>query len=661
MKAKRGVVVEVGARAVSPGQVLQADQFAPECKFIGVDIHAAPGVDIVADAHFLSDYLPKGSVDGLFSQAVMEHLAFPWLFAGEINKVLRVGGLTLHVAPQAYPLHELPNDFWRMSDHGMRLLFSKETGFEVLASGMCGPVKMIAHPLERQHGHLETALFDGMLTSWIFARKVADISDDAIKWPVAKASSFERGRDYPSHQPAEPAPASVAESAEPVAFPDPVADPAEPVAFDDGGTTIAIRCPACGAAGEKKRLLTALGLHSLYGCAACGSSFYHPFPKLDYEQHTPELLMRDYVEMGASIEFPAANVLRLIPEGRKGRMLDVGCGFGFALDLARTLAGWEVKGFEPSQYGAAGRKQLGLDIIPAFATRNEGGPLYDIVYCSEVIEHIYDPEAFIGILTSYLKDDGILVITSPNPDAIRREKSTSRLLSLLSPGAHTILFSDRAIAALLRAAGLAHMRVTSGETTLYYASRSPFDFARRDIGPDLLMQYYGAVLRRATPSSPLEIGLRYRLFRAAMDYGQYDIAASAYTSDLTQLAPRLDDIDSIDDFAARWPFCIAASTYYSGMFQLLSAKNHRLAASHFEAAFALCQKKIALAPQTSSVEADLVWRSIYHEALAYAWAGDLDQAAHAIRPLLAPVLDPPLPANLRGDVDKLTARLNVFA
>src|SRR5262249_9629299 len=154
--------------------------------------------------------------------------------------------------------------------------------------------------------------------------------------------------------------------------------------FDESGPEVDVRCPACAAEGAKRRLLVAQGVYSLYSCPHCGSSFYDPFPQIDYENHTPELVRRDYVEMNASIDFPTANILRLIPEGKMGRLLDVGCGFGFALDVARTLAGWKVRGFEPSQYGIAGRETLGLDIVNSFAKVNDDPEqLYDIVYCSE--------------------------------------------------------------------------------------------------------------------------------------------------------------------------------------------------------------------------------------------------------------------------------------
>ncbi|MBV8914123.1 MAG: class I SAM-dependent methyltransferase, partial [Acetobacteraceae bacterium] len=86
MKAAGGTVLEIGARVVGPHSSLYAERFAPECRFIGVDIHPAPGVDLVVDVHRLSRKVAPGSLAGVFSLAVMEHLAAPWVVAAEINR-----------------------------------------------------------------------------------------------------------------------------------------------------------------------------------------------------------------------------------------------------------------------------------------------------------------------------------------------------------------------------------------------------------------------------------------------------------------------------------------------------------------------------------------------------------------------------------------------
>jgi glycosyltransferase involved in cell wall biosynthesis/2-polyprenyl-3-methyl-5-hydroxy-6-metoxy-1,4-benzoquinol methylase len=202
MKRIGGNVVEIGARAVSPGAVLQRDRFAPECTFTGVDVHAAPGVDVVADAHFLSSAIAPGSADGVFSLAVMEHLATPWLVAAEINRVLKVGGLTYHVVPHSWPLHELPNDFWRMSSEALRVLFGAATGFEVVLATMTTPIQMIPHASLRKPPYLDFPLARGMGLARVLARKVADIGAGAVSWPVSREDSALHGRRYPWRPPA---------------------------------------------------------------------------------------------------------------------------------------------------------------------------------------------------------------------------------------------------------------------------------------------------------------------------------------------------------------------------------------------------------------------------------------------------------------------------
>lgn len=647
MKRIAGTVLEIGARAVSPSAELNASKFTPECRFIGFDIHDAPGVDIVGDAHFLSDYVLPRSIDGVFSYAVVEHLGYPWLLAAEINKVLKVGGLTMHAVPHSFPVHEMPNDFWRMSSEGLKLLFCADTGFEVIAAGMCHPVRMLPHPSLRSGAMLEFALHDGMATSWILARKVSDLPDNSVAWPLHREASYRQSRSYPSH-----ADRVVADPTMPQAPPF-VAD--KPMEFV---------CPACTNSGKKTRMMGLVStqilsasqevLH-LYRCEACRSLVYHPFPVIDYTDHTTsDLTVRDYVEFNAAIDLIAGNILTAIPnDSGSGRLLDIGCGFGFGMDAIHRIMNWQVRGYEPSRYGRLGREQLELDIVNDFARRNEHpDELFDIVHCSEVIEHVRDPRDFIDLLMTYLAPDGVLVLTTPDADRINADTEPSTLLALLSPGAHTILYSEEALADLLRAAGLVHVSIDRSKASmLVYASRAELTFSKRS--PDqvagLLHRYLQDAVARATPGSSLEIGLRYRLFRGAMDAGHYDRAEEAFTPRLADADPELDGVETSEQFAARWPICIAASTYYAGMLMLLHRADYPGAARHFNAAARLCRKKITLSPATAVVESDLIWRAVYHEALALSYVGETPQSLARLASFvdLHNEAHPPVPRDLR--------------
>lgn len=167
-------VVELGSRVVAMGSTALKDTFPHARSFIGVDIHPGPGVDVVADAHTLSARLGPATADALFSSAVLEHLAMPWLAAAEMNRTLRPGGLVFHRTHQCWPVHETPNDFFRFSDEALRVLFGPAHGFETIAAGMAFP--MATHARDKAwpySDHLPLNPTYGQ--SWILARKVAEI------------------------------------------------------------------------------------------------------------------------------------------------------------------------------------------------------------------------------------------------------------------------------------------------------------------------------------------------------------------------------------------------------------------------------------------------------------------------------------------------------
>ncbi|HEV7508130.1 MAG TPA: class I SAM-dependent methyltransferase [Thermoanaerobaculia bacterium] len=190
-----GRVLQVGARspagheAAPPRPLLLGP-------VIGLDIHPGSCVDLVGDAHDLSHFLREGSFDAVVSGSVLEHLQAPWLFAAEVNRILKVGGLVYHEAPGAWPAHAQPNDFWRMSAEGLRALFGPECGFEVLDAQDAGPAAMIPAPKWRQQ-HLEMPTVPTFAMAEILARKVEDIPPGAVAWPLRAGASAERARQYP--------------------------------------------------------------------------------------------------------------------------------------------------------------------------------------------------------------------------------------------------------------------------------------------------------------------------------------------------------------------------------------------------------------------------------------------------------------------------------
>ncbi len=185
-------VMEIGARLVGSRSEGLRGRFPKAGRYVGMDVHPGPNVEVVGDAHELSRLVGRGSFDAIFSAAVLEHLAMPWIVAAEINRVLRPGGLTYHITPQAWPVHEEPNDFWRFTDAALRLLFGEPFGFEVLSAGMGDRARL--YPLDKDSGDLGLPLGYGYASAWVLARKVREIDAGGAGLDVALAAL---GRRYP--------------------------------------------------------------------------------------------------------------------------------------------------------------------------------------------------------------------------------------------------------------------------------------------------------------------------------------------------------------------------------------------------------------------------------------------------------------------------------
>jgi SAM-dependent methyltransferase len=109
-------------------------------------------------------------------------------------------------------------------------------------------------------------------------------------------------------------------------------------------------------------------------------------------------------------------ILKMI-QGLKpsGSFLDIGTHCGFFLRRARDR-GWNLYGVEPSPTGSAlAREKFGLNVTTGyldearFPTR-----FFDVVTMLDVIEHVTDPLNLLCEVHRILKNDGILLIKTPN-------------------------------------------------------------------------------------------------------------------------------------------------------------------------------------------------------------------------------------------------------
>lgn len=195
-------------------------------------------------------------------------------------------------------------------------------------------------------------------------------------------------------------------------------------------------------------------------CDVCGLVYTAPRPnskEIDkfYAHHY-------YGKQNSRFKAPVELLIRLFRQQRSrkilrlmdsGRILDVGCGRGRMLDEFRKR-GWETFGTELSEQAAsAAREELGLNVRAI--TLEEWGfedKFFDVITLGHVLEHLPDPHRTLREVSRILKDDGLLVISTPNFDSFQAKVSKEKWFHLDVPR-HCYHFSTGTLTRMLESVG----------------------------------------------------------------------------------------------------------------------------------------------------------------------------------------------------------------
>lgn len=103
--------------------------------YTGVDVDNAEEYGFSADdvAYYDGNILPfkDSSFHSCIAIQVIEHIFDIRLSINEINRVLLNGGYFLLTCPMTYPMHMVPEDYWRYTEYGIQTLL-ENSGFEVV-------------------------------------------------------------------------------------------------------------------------------------------------------------------------------------------------------------------------------------------------------------------------------------------------------------------------------------------------------------------------------------------------------------------------------------------------------------------------------------------------------------------------------------------------
>lgn len=103
---------------------------------------------------------------------------------------------------------------------------------------------------------------------------------------------------------------------------------------------------------------------------------------------------------------------------KAGRILDIGCAFGFFLALAKGR-GWGVYGIEPSVKAAKFAKEnYGLNIFNGPVEKAKfKKDFFDVITLFQTLEHLADPALVLKKVCRWLKREGLVVIATPNQNS----------------------------------------------------------------------------------------------------------------------------------------------------------------------------------------------------------------------------------------------------
>jgi SAM-dependent methyltransferase len=164
-------------------------------------------------------------------------------------------------------------------------------------------------------------------------------------------------------------------------------------------------------------------------CASCGSLFVSPRPD--------NAALIEYTENSEAVAFWSTHFYRETAAARRERMFrpraaatvdvarthglsgvvraaDVGAGYGlFLQELAATAPDWELTAIEPDPRLAAVCREHGFATDERWVEQIADGELAaDLVTAFEVIEHVYDPSAFLSACRRLLKPGGVALVTT---------------------------------------------------------------------------------------------------------------------------------------------------------------------------------------------------------------------------------------------------------
>ncbi len=200
-----------------------------------------------------------------------------------------------------------------------------------------------------------------------------------------------------------------------------------------------LRCPTCGHGWADLQL----SLDRLAGIYGRGYFFGEEY--LDY--------VADRAITQRNFRLRLSVLDRFTDSARHRRFLEVGCAYGFFLDLLRGRAG-SATGIDISEDAVKyARENLGLDVVLGdLLTHDFGKDVFDVVCLWDTIEHLARPDLYIERIASLTEPGAVLALTTGDLGSWNA-RINGKHWRLIHPPTHLHYFTRPSLARLLDRAG----------------------------------------------------------------------------------------------------------------------------------------------------------------------------------------------------------------
>ncbi len=265
-------------------------------------------------------------------------------------------------------------------------------------------------------------------------------------------------------------------------------------------------CPFCNAPSSRHFHVKDLNNHGTamqfdyYQCSLCGLVYIFPIPvdlakyyNTDYSPYNIPSSIEQLKVQAEDVRFRLDMVLKYSP--KKGRLLEIGPSYGGFAFLSKQ-SGFSVDVIERDSECCRFLKDIiGVNVICTDNVQKslEGLGQYDVIALWHVIEHLEEPWHVLGTLVDHLLPNGIIVISTPNPDSLQF-KLFGQFWGHLDAPRHVSLLSIKWLTCFLEKHGVNKIMLTTTDPDGLVLNSYGWTMSLRNIFRQKLFQYVASLI-----------------------------------------------------------------------------------------------------------------------------------------------------------------------